>query len=40
MEGGSTVPRSFTDLVFATVQLSVVRTMSEAKVHVGMNSTL
>jgi len=34
---GSTVPRSFTDLVFTTAAvLSVVRKMSEAKVHVSM----
>jgi hypothetical protein len=37
VEGGSTVLRSFTNLVFATVQfLSIVRKMSEAKIHVSL----
>jgi transposase len=40
VEGGSTVPRSFANLVFAAAQLSVVRKMSEAKVHVSVGQRI
>ena len=41
MEGRSTVPRSFTDLVFTTaLVLSVVRNMSEVQEHVSMEQRI
>ena len=40
MEGGSTVLRSFTDLVFVTAVLSVMRKMSEVRLNVSVEQRI